>query len=86
MSWKEVAKKNWEYLRKHTIYLSKAEVRRYVTAEFGAMSFLEGSYIRHHHKSKVWRISSLTRVLPFIPWLVRTFHMDVVFFTKPPGD
>lgn len=83
MGWKEVARNNSEYLNKYTVYLSQAQVRRYVEAEFGTMAFLEEGYMRHHPRSRARRVYSLSRVVPFIPRLVRTFHMNVVFFKKP---
>jgi SAM-dependent methyltransferase len=82
-NWREVAKLNFEYLRKYTVYLSKGQIRRAVVAEFGNLSLLEKSYLKHHHKPQARRISALTRVIPFLPWLIGTFYMSVVFFKKP---
>jgi SAM-dependent methyltransferase len=85
MNWKEVARKNEEYLKNYTIYLSQSQIRRYVVAEFGAIRFLEKSYLRHN-PAHLGHVYLLARIIPFAPWLVRVFHMNVVFFRKPPGD
>lgn len=84
MNWKEVARKNVEYLKNHTTYLSQSQIRRYVAAEFKALLFLEKSYLKHGH-DRLRRMYLLTKVMPFVPWLVRTFHMKVIYFKKPKG-
>jgi SAM-dependent methyltransferase len=81
LSWKEVANTNFEYLRTRTNYLSKMEIRKQVSAQFGGVSFVENFFIKHSYgRSRYLYI--LTRIFPFIPSLFSTFHRRVILFQK----
>ena len=86
LSWKEVARNNFEYLRTRTTYLSGSEIRKEVVTQFGNVSFVEGVFIKHHFGRLTRYLSFISRKFPFIPQLFSTFFTRVIFFKKQATD
>jgi cyclopropane fatty-acyl-phospholipid synthase-like methyltransferase len=86
LSWKEVARLNFEYLRTCTTYLPKSEIRKQVVTQFGNVSFVEGIFIKHHFGRVTRYLSFISRKFPFISQLFSTFFTRAIFFEKDATD
>ena len=82
LSWHEVTRLNFEYLRTCTKYHPKAEVRRLVASQFSNVSFVEGIYIKYHFGRVRRYLYPLSKTFPFISSLFSTFYTRVLFFQK----
>ncbi|MFL5659347.1 MAG: methyltransferase domain-containing protein, partial [Ktedonobacteraceae bacterium] len=82
LSWKEVARLNFEYLRTCTTYFPRSEIRKQVVTQFGNVSFVEGIFIKHHFGRVTRYLSVISRKFPFISQLFSTFFTRVIFFKK----
>lgn len=82
LDWRKVARLNREYLSICTTYLSRAELTKVVIDIFGNVRFVEGAFIKHSY-GRLRHLYPLTRLLPFLPSLVSTFHTRAMFFRKP---
>jgi len=80
-NFRKVAKGNFEYLHKRTSYLDKSRIYNMVFRQFKNTSFVEQYFIKHG-AGRLRHLYWLTKKLPFIASLVRTFHTRVLFFKK----
>jgi ubiquinone/menaquinone biosynthesis C-methylase UbiE len=80
-SYREVADRNFDYLRNNTSYMSKDEIRAGVLAHFDNVTFAEKYLIKHSygHARRVWPI---VRIFPFLASLYSSLHCRVIFFKK----
>jgi ubiquinone/menaquinone biosynthesis C-methylase UbiE len=81
LNFKKVAELNAEYLKACTNYPSPSQVNNYFQSSFQEVFFLENLLIKYSYGS-LRSIYALTKIFPFIPLLVRTFHERVVFARK----
>ena len=82
LSWHEVTKLNFEYLRTCTKYYPKVEVRKLVANKFSNVSFVEGIYIKHHFGRVRRYLYPLSKIFPSTSSLFSTFYTRVLFFQK----
>lgn len=80
-SFKEVADKNFAYLRTKTRYLSKAEIIKAVSFSFDNIVFAEQYLIKHGY-GKSRHIYPIINHAPFIVSLYSTLNTRVIFFQK----
>ena len=80
-SYREVAARNFDYLRNNTYYMSKDEIRTGVLAHFGNITFAEKYLIKHSygHARSIWPI---VRIFPFVASFYSSLHCRVIFFEK----
>lgn len=76
MSFDEVAKKNFKYLRNRTNYLPKKELRQQLNKHFKSYMFREDLFIKHTLKLRFLHI--ISTILPFIPLLYSMLYCRVV--------
>jgi len=76
LSPKEVAIRNFDYLRNNTNYLKKAELRKEFEHFFPEVKFCERAFLRNNIRARF--ISKISKVFPFIPGIYSTFHSRVV--------
>lgn len=80
MSVREVTDANHVYLTRHTNYLSRSAIERYVSRYFGDYSFCESLFLKSSKRGRV--IYQLSRFLPVLPRVYGTLRARVLFFRK----
>ena len=80
LSAKEAALWNFEYLRRGTNYLTKADLVRLSTDYFGSCSFRMRTVLRHHPRGN--RLTRLLTKLPLTAWTADTLHTHVLLQHK----
>lgn len=81
LPYKEVARRNYEYLRNNTAYISKNEIQKHILAHFDNVIFAEKHLIKHSY-GRARLIYPIVRVLPAVASLYGCFHSRVIFFEK----
>jgi SAM-dependent methyltransferase len=78
---REVVALNYEYLRRHTNYLTRAQLVNAVSTYFETVAFAEEHMIKHSY-GNARRIYPLVRLLPVIASLYSNFYSRVIFLRK----
>jgi ubiquinone/menaquinone biosynthesis C-methylase UbiE len=73
----EVSTRNFEYLRRHTNYLNRSEIRRHFERYFPEVRFAESSFLKHSERARI--LHKLSPVLPFLPRAYSFARGRVVF-------
>ena len=81
LNFKKVAEINSEYLKTSTNYPSPGEVKKYFSNCFKDIVFVDKFLIEHHPKAPPY-LKLITKIFPFIPFLVRTFYTRAIFVRK----
>lgn len=81
LSFREVAKSNFEYLKNRTTYFTQSKIYNKVSRQFKNASFVEKYFIKYG-AGRLRHLYWLSKRLPLIATLIRTFHTRVVFFKK----
>jgi ubiquinone/menaquinone biosynthesis C-methylase UbiE len=80
LSAKETADRNYDYLSKQTIYLTKSEITSHCARFFGTIRFCEDIFIKYIQR--VPMLYKLSKVASFLPVLYSTLRTRVLFFSK----
>jgi len=78
----ETVNHNYNYLRKNTNYPKRSELKKYIKKYFNNVVFCEKIFLKHSRKRRIRFLYHASRILPFIPWLISTFVIRVVFFNN----
>lgn len=78
---REVVDLNFNYLREHTNYLSRAKINSLLSHHFTDPIFAESHMIKHSY-GNARRIYLLARLFPFVTRLYSTFYSRVIFLRK----
>ena len=80
---REVVALNYEYLRRRTNYLTRAQLVKAGASHFETLVFAEEQMIRHSY-GNARRIYPLVRLFPFVAGLYSSFYSRVIFLRKAP--
>jgi hypothetical protein len=81
LRFREVAEKNYGYLKSQTHYLSKRKIHGYVFDRFQNITFVEKYLIKHSY-GRARYVYPFTNIFPFIPSLYSSINCRVIFFKK----
>jgi ubiquinone/menaquinone biosynthesis C-methylase UbiE len=81
MSAEERARRNANYLRTSTNYLTKAELRRAFGRHFGEVRWVEHLFLKYSRRARM--LHSLSSLVPFVPDAYSTFRSRVVLCAAP---
>jgi ubiquinone/menaquinone biosynthesis C-methylase UbiE len=73
----EVSKRNFDYLTRHTNYLTRGEIRRHFERYFPDVRFAESVFLRHSNRARI--LHTLSRAFPFLPRAYSFARSRVVF-------
>jgi len=76
LSPKEAAIRNFNYLKDHTHYLTKTELRKEFEGYFSEVRFCEDVFLRNNHRAR--HIYRLSKIFPPLPGIYSTFHSRVI--------
>jgi SAM-dependent methyltransferase len=78
----ETANRNYEYLRNHTNYLPRKDIKHFFQKHFKCVRFCERKLLKHSGGRSRY-MYSLSRIFPFLPLLYNTFISRVVLTRYP---
>lgn len=73
-----VTRRNLEYLRGHTTYLTKRQIREHFARHFPTVRFVEANFVQHSW-GRIRYLAPIFRAVPPLGAIVSTFHTRVVF-------
>lgn len=76
----KIAMQYYEYLQKHTNYLSASEITKHVSKYFGHIKFCEKEFLKYSERGSF--AYALSGVFPLLPQIYSTFFSRVIFLRK----
>jgi SAM-dependent methyltransferase len=77
----EVVRRNYEYLRGQTMYLTKKQLAAHLRRQFPIVRFVERLFIEHSW-GRLHALAPIARFFPALGTVVSAFHTRVVFCRK----
>lgn len=78
---KELARRNADYLRSSTNYLSKSEIHREFARQFAEVRFVENLFLKYSRRARA--LHSLSTLIPIVPDVYSTLRSRVVMCSAP---